>query len=90
MPDLKDDDITPWILDKFARHGWWKAKHTSFDNIAKGTPHHMRKDISKQAEELIKRGLLVKKPTGYGIEVSLNFDRKDEIFQIIEKWKTKK
>ena len=90
MPDLTDEDLIPWILDKFVRHGWWKAKHTSFDNIPKGTPHHMRDKIKEAAEQLIKDGFLIKKPTGYGLEVSLNFDRKGQIFEIIEKWKLKK
>ena len=90
MPDLKDDDLIPWILDKFARNGWWKAKHTSFDNIPKGTPQHMRDKVKDAAKQLIKNGFLIQKPTGYGLEVSLNFDRKDEIFQIIEKWKLKR
>ena len=90
MPDLADDDLIPWILDKFARHGWWKAKHTSFDNITKGAPQHVRSKISKAAEELIKKNFLIKKPTGYGIEVSLNFAKKKEIFEIIKRWKLKK
>jgi len=90
MPDLAEEDAIPWILDKLSRHGIWGAKHTSFDNIQKGTPQHMRKTIKEAAEQLIKDGLLVQKPTGYGLEVSLNFDRKDEIFNIIEKWKLKK
>lgn len=70
MPNLEDEDIIPWILDKFARHGWWKAKHTSFDNIAKGTPQHMRAKIKEAAEQLIKDGFLIQKPTSYGLEVS--------------------
>lgn len=90
MPDLKDDGIIPWILDKFARHGWWKAKHTNFDNIAKGAPTHMKDKINKVGEQLIRGGFLFKKPTSYGLEVSLNFERKTEIFDIIEKWKLKK
>jgi len=36
------------------------------------------------AEELIKEGLLLTKPTSYGLEVSLNPRRKDEIDRIIE------
>ncbi|MFH1222068.1 MAG: hypothetical protein V1492_03210, partial [Candidatus Micrarchaeota archaeon] len=80
----------PWILDKLARHGWWGARHTSFDNIPKGTPQHMRKTIKNAAEQLIKEGYLIQKPTSYGLEVSLNFSRKNEIFDIIEAWKLKK
>ena len=89
MPNLKDEDLIPWILDKFARNGWWKAKHTNFDNIPKGTPQHMRDKIKDAAKQLIKDGFLIQKPTSYGLEVSLNFDRKNDIFDIIEKWKLK-
>ena len=87
MPNLEDEDLIPWILDKFVRHGWWKAKHTSFDNIPKGAPAHIRNKIKDAAEQLIKQGFMIKKPTGYGLEVSLNFEKKDEIFEIIEKCK---
>ncbi|MBI5158666.1 hypothetical protein HY992_00955 [Candidatus Micrarchaeota archaeon] len=87
MPDLKDSDFVPWILDKFVRHGWWNAKHTSFDNISKGAPKHLKDKIVRAGESLIKDGLLVRKPTSYGLEVRLNFERKNEIFSIIEKWK---
>lgn len=88
--DLGDEEIIPWILHKFARHGWWKARHTSFDNIPKGAPKHLRGKIKDAAEQLIKDGLLIPKPTSYGMEVSLNFDRKKEIFAIIGKWKSEK
>ena len=90
MPDLADEDVIPWILDKMARHGWWGAKHTSRDNIPKGAPQHMRGKIKEAAEQLIKDGYLIQKPIDYGLEVSLNFSRKNEIFNIIEAWKIKR
>ena len=87
---LAEEDILPWILDKFARHGWWNEKHTNYDNVPKGAPPHIRNKIKQIAEQLIKEGFLLKKPTGYGLEVSLNFSKKEEIFAIIETWKLKK
>lgn len=90
MPDLKDDELVPWILDKLSRHGIWGARHTSFDNVPKGTPAHLRGKIKEVAEDLIKQGLIIPKPTGYGLEISLNFSRKEEIFGLIESWKMKK
>lgn len=90
MPDLGEGGIIPWILDKLARHGVWRAKHTSFDNIPKGASQHMRGRIKEAAEQLIKDGYLIQKPTGHGLEVSLNFSRKTEIFDIVEAWKLKK
>jgi len=38
------------------------------------------------AKELIKDGLLFSKPTSYGLEVSLNPERKDEIDKVIERY----
>ena len=90
MPDLVDEDIIPWLLDKLVRHGWWEARHTSFDNVPKGAPPHMHGKIKNVAEDLIKQGFIRKKPTGYGVEISLNIAKKDEIFDIIEHWKQKK
>ncbi|MCK4319145.1 hypothetical protein KAW38_01075 [Candidatus Micrarchaeota archaeon] len=90
MSNITESDVVPWILSKFARHGWWGAKHTSFDNIPKGAPLHLRGIIKGAAEQLIKDGLLVKKPTSYGLETSLNFERKDEIFGIIERWRAQR
>ncbi|MBI5051392.1 hypothetical protein HZC08_01400 [Candidatus Micrarchaeota archaeon] len=90
MADIKDEEIAPWILDKFVRNGWWRAKHTNFDNIPKGTPAHIRNKVKEIAEEINNEGFLVKKPTGYGLKISLNYDKNEEILSIIEKWKFKK
>ena len=62
----------------------WGGKHTSIDNLASGIPSHLRGDAKDVAEDLIREGLLLKKPTGYGKHVSLNIDRMDEIDRIIE------
>jgi len=89
MPRLEKADLDGWILDKLSRRGCWEARHTSFDNIPKGSPTHMRGEIEEAAHELVKRGLIRIKPTSYGQEVSLNFARKEEIYAIIERWKLK-
>ncbi|MBI5046983.1 hypothetical protein HZC07_04615 [Candidatus Micrarchaeota archaeon] len=69
--------------DKRDRQTFW-SRH-----IPKGAPNHIRNKIKENAHQLIKDGFLIQKPTGYGLEVSLNFDKKDEIFAIIERWKLK-
>ena len=90
MSDLGDVELMPWILDKLARHGMWNEKHTSIDNVPKGAPQHMRGRIKEVLKQLIRDGLIIQKPTSYGMEISLNFDRKNDIFDIIEAWKLKK
>ena len=72
------------ILKKLKRRGKWGHAHTSFDNLTSGIPKHLRGLAKEVAEELIKEGLLLIKPTSYGLEVSLNPRKKDEIDRIIE------
>lgn len=84
---LGDEELVPWVLHKLARHGWWGAKHTSIDNVPKGAPKHAWSRIKETVKLLIKEGYIIPKPTGYGLEISLNFNKKEEIFRIIEEWK---
>jgi len=71
------------ILKKLKRRGKWGRAHTSFDGLTSGIPKHLRGLAKEVAEELIKEGLLLAKPTSYGLEVSLNPVRKAEIDEII-------
>ena len=72
------------ILHKLLRHGYVGAKHTALENVSKGFPRHMCKELMKTAEKLIKKGLITPKPTGYGIQVSLNPRRMAEIERVIK------
>lgn len=74
------------ILKKLKRRGTWGGAHTSFDILTKGIPNHLRGKAKEVAMELIKDGLLLSKPTSYGLEVSLNPERKEEIDKIIERY----
>ena len=72
------------ILHKLDRKGKWGPVHTSLDNLRKGLPSDLRGEAKAVAKELIKEGLILEKPTSYGIEVSLNLKRRAEIQGIIE------
>lgn len=84
---MGDEEIIAWVLNKMARHGWWEGKHTNIDNIPKGAPPHAKRKVKESIKYLIKLGFIIKKPTNYGVEISLNFRRKSDIFDIIEKSK---
>ena len=77
------EQIKRALLRKLLYLGKWGHSHTSFDNLPKGFPKHLRGNVKKVAKELIKKGLLLTKPTEYGIEVSLNPERKGEIEKIV-------
>ncbi len=57
--------------------------HTSFDNLPKGFPGHIRGEVKDVANQLIKENFLISKPTSYGVEVSLNPDKKKEIEELV-------
>jgi len=77
------DNIIKAILTKFHRHGYIGGKHTSIDNVPKGFPKHLYGKVKKATKELIKQNLIIIKPTAYGLQVSLNSHKMDEIEKII-------
>lgn len=83
--DQIESDIKRFILRKLVRHRMWMHKHTSIHNLPKGLPDYLRsrKEVRKVIESLLKEGLLLSKPTNYGLEVSLNIQKKKEIEDFI-------
>ncbi len=71
------------ILKKLRRRGNWGGSHTAFDDLPKSFPKHLRGKVKDAAEELISEGLLIPKPTSYGLQVSLNPQRKADIDHLI-------
>ena len=80
---LDDLILKGTILNKLNRKGKWGASHTSFDNLQKGIPKHLRGKCKDIAENLIVEGLILEKTTSYGRHVSLNSNKKSEIEFII-------
>lgn len=59
--------------------------HTHYDTLKRGFPKNLGKEIENATKQLIKEGLLITKPTSYGLQVSLNKDRIVEIDELIKK-----
>jgi len=78
----KYNEIKKSLLIKLMKRRCWGHKHTSYDNLPKGFPSHLGKEVRKVADDMIKEGILIKHPTSYGIEISLNTNRKKEIEEI--------
>lgn len=76
-------DLKVVILRKLYRRRIIGGKHTVVENLTKGLPKHVVGEAKKAAEELIKEGLVIKKPTSYGLQVSLNHQRINEITKLI-------
>ena len=88
---LTDEQIKALILSKLFMRKCWGGKHTSFDNLKKGTNvQDLGKEgfrrIDKIGKELIRDGMLITKPTHYGLEVSLNPRLSQEIIALMKKY----
>ena len=77
-------DFKVIILRKLFRHRMIGAKHTAIEHLTKGLPKHAIGDAKDAVKELIKKDLILQKPTSYGMQVSLNQEKIDEILKMIE------
>lgn len=83
--EFSDEWIKATLLYHLRRKKVIGGVHTSFDTLKRGFPSHIGKDVGKIAKELIKKGYLITKPTNYGLQVSLNKERLNEIEEFIKK-----
>jgi len=88
---LSDDEIKASILNKLFLRRCWGGKHTSIDNLKKGIKvQELGKEglrrVDRSAKELIREGLVLTKPTSYGLQVSLNPRQAEAIVDIIKKF----
>ena len=86
---LTEAQIRATILFKLHKRGNWGASHTAFDNIKKGFNErdlgkHGAKIIDKTAKDLVREGLIITKPTHYGMQVSLNPRQGEKIIVIMK------
>ncbi len=71
------------ILRKLYRRRIIGGKHTAIENLTKSLPKHMIGKARDVVNELIKERFILAKPTSYGLQVSLNPERINEICKII-------
>ena len=88
---FSDDQIKATILFKLYKRGNWGGSHTALDNLKKGWSaqdlgKHSLARVEKLTKQLIREGLIVPKPTGYGLQVSLNPRQNESIIMIMKKF----
>jgi hypothetical protein len=81
---LSDGHLQALILYKLFNRRCWGGKHTSFENLKKGIKasdlgKEGLKRVDRAGKEFIREGLILTKPTHYGLEVSLNSKMSNEI-----------
>lgn len=77
-------EVREYIIKKLYRRACWHEKHTAFENAYSGVPSHLKGDAKKEVKELIKEGILLEKSTFYGLQISLNPEKRKEIMQYLD------
>jgi len=86
---MDNQSVAAKILYSLARRRKWGESHTAYENLFKifrseSLGKEGMRMANNCAEDLIRQGLIVKKPTGYGLQVSLNPNMAQEIKKIIK------
>jgi len=76
------DAIEKHVLENLLNRRVIGEKHTSEDNAIKCLPRDIRGNGKKALKKLIREGYILPKITSYGLEVSLNPRRLQEIIQL--------
>ena len=72
------------ILEKMIFDRFIGGRHTSADNVPRGFPKQLRGEAKDALKSLMKKGYIIAKPTSYGLQVSLNPRRIEEIRAILQ------
>jgi|GEM_PF-974961 hypothetical protein len=78
------------ILHKLLRKGKGLHGHTPFENVQKGFPSHLGKEVKDCAKELVREGILFIKKASYGEGVLINTRERDRINYYISIFLNKK
>ncbi|MBI2145772.1 hypothetical protein HYU22_00350 [Candidatus Woesearchaeota archaeon] len=76
---MEKEQLKCFVVKKLFQHGYIGGRHTDIENLKKGLPGHVKGDVKEAAQELIKEEILIPKPTSYGLHVSLNPRKRQEI-----------
>jgi hypothetical protein len=88
---LSDEQIKASVLFKLYKRGNWGGSHTAFENLKKGFKDSELgkgglKRVEKIVRELMRSGLIMQKPTSYGLQVSLNPRQNEAIITIMKRY----
>ena len=89
MSEVTDEEIKSHIIFKLHWKKYWGGRHTAIESVKKGIPKHLGGRYTDMAKKLIKEGLLLTKPTAYGLQISLNPRLREEIIERAERFAKK-
>lgn len=89
MAEIPSEDIRAHIIWKLHIKRMYGGKHTAIESVAKGVPKHLSGSYVGVAKQLIREGLVLPKTTGYGLHISLNPRKTEEILRITNDFATR-
>lgn len=86
---MDNELIRAKLLFSLARKRKWGGSHTAYENMFRQFRSELlgkegMKLATRITNDLIREGFIIKKPTGYGLQVSLNPNRAAEIKKLIK------
>ena len=78
------DPTAKTLLKKMLFHNVCGGKHHGLDDLKRGFPSHEKGNVEKAIKKLVKANYVLRHPTSYGMQYSLNHDMIDEIEKILE------
>lgn len=82
-------DLTKAIMKRFLRKllnlNIWGGRHTELKNLQKALPTHLRgnREAKTAIKELVKKGLIIIKPSTGEKHISLNSHKQQEIYDFL-------
>ncbi len=76
---MEQEQLKGFIVKKLFHHGYIGGRHTDIENLKKGLPSHVKGDVKEAVHELIQEEILMPKQTSYGLHVSLNPRKREEM-----------
>ena len=86
---MDNEEIRARLLFSLARRRNWGESHTAYEHIfrqfrSESLGKAGQKNVKNIAEDMVREGYILKKPTHYGLQVSLNPKRSQEIKKVIK------
>ncbi|MBS3056760.1 MAG: hypothetical protein J4473_04990 [Candidatus Aenigmarchaeota archaeon] len=86
---MDDEEIRARLLLTLLRHHKWGESHTAYEHLFRQFKSEALgkaglKYVKNIADDLMKKGLIIRKPTSYGLQVSLNPQKAHIIKNLIE------
>jgi len=80
---LSKEEIRFRIIKKLVRHRVWGTYHIDENDVHKGMPPELRKDIMKELDRMVKEGLIIRFPHSGKRKVFLNPNRRKEFEDLV-------